>query len=169
MTLSMHKAAAISTVSTLKALSGVLEKAEAAVKAGQFSEAELMEARLAPDMFALPRQVQIGCDLARAMVRLTGREPESWPDEETTLAALRQRIARTVDYLEAIPAAEVDGSEDRPIHLSFRGGEVTMDFTGQQYLLRFVLPNVYFHATTAYDILRMKGLEIGKRDFIGGA
>ena len=170
MTLSMHQAAAPPMIATLKALCGVLDKAEAAVKAGQFSEAELMEARLAPDMFALPRQVQVASDMAKGgLARLAGKEPPSWADEEKTLAELRQRVARTVEYLEAIPAADVDGSEDRAIQLKLGpGGAMVLDFTGQSYLLRFVLNNFYFHCATAYDILRAKGLALEKRDFIGG-
>ena len=168
MTLSMHQAAVPPVVAQLKALSGILDKADAAVKAGQFGEAELMEARLAPDMFAFPRQIQIASDLAKGVCRLAGQEPPAWPDEEKTLDELRHRLARTVEFLEALPAAEVDGSEERNIHLSFQGGAVTMDLTGQQYLLRFVLPNLYFHAATAYGILRNKGLALVKRDFLGG-
>jgi hypothetical protein len=119
-------------------------------------------------MFALARQVQVASDMAKGgIARLAGHEPPAWPDEEKSIADLRERLARTVAFIEAIPAAQVDGSEDRPIHLSFRGGAMTMDFTGQQYLLRFVLPQVYFHTITAYGILRHKGLALEKRDFIG--
>lgn len=169
MTISLHQAAAIPIVGTLKALSGVLAKAEAAVNAGQFSEAELLEARLAPDMFPLSRQIQIVSDMVRhGLARLAGREPPSWPDEEKTLAELRQRISRTIEYVHGVPAAEIDGSEGRDIHLSFGGGEVAFDFKGQAYLLHWVVPNFYFHAVTAYDILRHKGLALEKRDFLGG-
>ena len=119
-------------------------------------------------MFPLPRQVQIATDMVKnGVARLAGHQPPAWPDEEKTLSDLHDRIAKTVDYLENVPAADVDGSEARDIHLSFRGGETTLDFKGQQYLLHFVIPNFYFHVTTAYDILRHRGLALTKQDFIG--
>ena len=167
MTLSMHQASAPMFVQTLRALCAILEKAQGEVDAGRMGEAELMEARLAPDMFPLARQIQIASDMAKGGVaRLAGQEPPAWVDEEKTLAELRDRLARTIDFLTAIPAPQVDGSEDRDIHLVFRNGQ-TLEFKGQAYLLHFVTPNFFFHATTAYDILRHKGLPLAKRDFIG--
>ena len=168
MSLSMHQVSAPVFIRVLEALSAILAKAEAEVAAGRLSEAELMEARLAPDMFAFPRQVQIASDAAKgAMARLSGRDAPAWPDEEKTLAELRDRIARTVDYVRSIPAAELEGSETRDIHLSLRGGQVKMDFTGERFLLHFAVPNFYFHVTTAYDLLRHKGVALTKADFIG--
>ena len=167
MALSMHQASAPMFVHTLKALSALLGKVQAEVDAGRFGEADLLEARLAPDMFPLVRQVQIVTDMAKGGVaRLAGREPPAWVDEEKTLGELRERLARTVDFLTAIPAAEVDGSEDRDIRLVFGNG-MTLDFKGQAYLLHFVTPNFFFHTATAYDILRQKGVTLTKRDFIG--
>lgn len=168
MSLSMYDVSAPVFVRVLKALSVVLGKAQAEVEAGRMDEHELMEARLAPDMFALPRQVQIASDAAKgAMARLAGQEAPSWADDEKTLAELRERIARTVDYVGGIAASDIDDGEERSIHLSLRGGQVQMDFTGRQFLLHFAMPNFYFHATTAYDILRHKGLALAKADFIG--
>ena len=168
MTLSMHQASVPMFVHSLKALSAILGKAQAEVDAGSIQEAELMEARLAPDMFPLSRQVQIATDMVKNGVsRLAGQEAPAWPDEEKSLPELRERIAKAVDYLGGVPAAEVDGSEDRDIHLSFQGGALTMDFKGQAYLLHFVIPNFFFHVTTAYDILRHKGVVLTKQDFVG--
>ena len=170
MTLSMFQASTPVFVRGLNALSAVLGKAQAEVDAGRLNEAELMEARLAPDMFALPRQVQIASDSAKGTVaRLAGRDAPAWADEERTLAELRSRIARTVDYIRGGPASEIDGSEDRPIHLSLQGGKFVLDFTGQDFLLHFAMANFYFHTTTAYGILRQKGLPLAKSDFIGAA
>ena len=168
MPLSMHQVSAPVFVRVLKALSAILAKAEAEVEAARLDERELMEARLAPDMLAFPRQIQIASDAAKgAMARLAGQEAPSWPDEERTLAELRGRIDRTVDYVGAIDASGLDGSEARMIHLSLQGGQIKLDFTGEQFLLHFAMPNFYFHATTAYDILRQKGLALSKADFIG--
>ena len=167
MTISMHQASAPVLVQKLEALSGVLQKAQAEVDAGRLNEAELMEARLAPDMFAFPRQVQIAADMAKAGVaRLAGQEPPSYPDTETTLQQLHERISRTIAYLNGVPAAEVDGSEDRLVTLK-AGPDRTLEFKGQAYLLGFVLPNFYFHAAMAYGLLRQKGVPVGKQDFIG--
>ena len=167
MTLSMHQASTPMFVQTLKSLCAILEKAQGEVDAGRMGEADLLEARLAPDMFPLARQVQIVSDMAKSGVaRLAGREPPAWVDEEKTLSELRERLARTIDFLTAIPASAIDGSEDRDIRLAFRNGQ-TVEFKGQAYLLHFVTPNFFFHATTVYDILRHKGVALTKRDFIG--
>jgi len=122
--------------------------------------------RLAPDMFALARQVQIATELATGCcARLAGAEVPKWPDDETTFAALRARIAKTLDFVQSFPPDTIDGSDERAITLT--AGTRELRFTGQQYLVSFVLPNFYFHATTAYAILRTCGLPIGKRDFLG--
>lgn len=167
MTISMYQASAPVLIQKLEALSGVLQKAQAEVEAGRMSEAELIEARLAPDMYAFARQVQIASDMAKSgLARLAGQEPPSFPDTETTLAQLRERIARTIAYVNGVPAAEVDGSEDRVVTLKV-GPDRTMEFKGQPYLLGFVLPNFYFHAAMAYGILRHKGVALSKQDFLG--
>jgi hypothetical protein len=168
MTLSMYQASAPMFINTLKALSGVLAVAEAEVAAGRVNEAELIEARLAPDMLALPKQIQIATDSVKGcLARLAGEEAPSWPDEEKTLAELRARVAKAIDYAAGVPAEKIDGSEDKAIHLSFQNGAVTHDFTGQVFLLNFAVPNFFFHATTAYDILRHKGVPLSKQHFLG--
>ena len=168
MPLSMHQVCVPVTLHFLNALSAILDKAERHVRATGIDEADLVNARLAPDMFPFARQVQIATDHAKgAAARLSGRDIPKYEDNETTFAALKERIAKTVAFVSGVPASEIDGSEDKEITLTIAGNPMT--FTGRQYLLHFALPNFFFHVTTAYDILRHKGLEIGKRDFMGGA
>jgi len=168
MTISMYDVTVPALVRTLNALRGVLDKAEAYAAAKKFDPAVLVSARLYPDMFPLSRQVQIACDFAKgACARLAGKDVPSWADEEKTIGELKARIARTLDFVNSFKRADFDGSEDRTISLKI-GGE-TQTFKGLDYLNHFVLPNFYFHAATAYDILRHNGLEVGKRDFIGAA
>jgi hypothetical protein len=151
----------------LNNLSSILEKAEAHAEAKKIDQAVFINARLAPDMFALARQVQIATDTAKGCVaRLSGSDIPSYEDSETTFAELRARIGKTVAFLESVPAARIDGSEERTILLKLGGNETR--FSGQSYLLNFVLPNLYFHVTTTYAILRHNGVEIGKRDYLGG-
>jgi hypothetical protein len=117
-------------------------------------------------MFAFTRQVQIACDSAKgAVARLAGVEIPKHEDTEQTFADLQARIAKTVDFVQSVSAAKIDGSEGREIVMKMRAGDVK--FTGMQYLLGHAMPNFYFHVTTAYNILRHNGVEIGKRDFIG--
>ena len=169
MTLSMHQASAPLFIHTLRALSGVLKVAEAEVAAGRLNEAELMEARLAPDMLAFPKQVQIATDTVKgALARLAGETAPSWADEEKTLAELQARVAKAIDYAASIPAEKVDGSEERTIHLKF-GDAPGFDLTGQALLLHMALPNFFFHVTTAYDILRHKGAPLSKAHYLGQA
>ncbi len=166
MTISMYQAAAVPFVQTLSALSASLAKAEAHAAAKKFDPAVLLASRLAPDMFPLSRQVQIACDFAKSTTaRLAGLEVPSWKDDEKTIADLRARIDKTLDYVRAFKSGQIDGSEDRDISFSLAGKPVT--FKGQPYLIHFVLPNFYFHATVAYAILRHNGVELGKRDFMG--
>jgi hypothetical protein len=159
--LSMYQASVPVFLQMLKALSAILDKAGAAA-----DPQELVGARLAPDMFPLARQVQIATDHAKgAAARLAGREVPKFDDDETSFEALKARIAKTIDFVRSVPAAEIEGSEEREVSLTIGGQPMT--FTGQRYLLHFALPNFFFHVTTAYDILRHKGLPIGKRDFMG--
>lgn len=131
-------------------------------------EQTLMEARLAPDMLAFPKQVQIACDTAKlAVTRIAQAEPRPMADEEKSLAELRERIANTVAYLEEADPAAFDGRETAEITLSFPTLE--MKFTGQSLVTDFTLPNFFFHVTTAYALLRMKGVQIGKMDYLAGA
>jgi|SRR5262245_55597600 len=166
MTLSMYQVAVPPFVQGLSALSAVLAKAEAFAGARKFDASVLLASRLAPDMFPLSRQVQIACDFAKSTAaRLAGVEVASWKDDEKTIADLRGRIAKTLDYVRSFKAGQIDGSEERDVTITLAGKPVT--FKGQPYLVHFVLPNFYFHCTTAYAILRHNGVELGKRDFMG--
>ena len=166
MTLSMHQASVPLFQQGLKALAAILDKAEAQCAERKIDPAVLLTDRLAPDMFTFTKQVQLACDFAKnCAARLAGREPPKFEDNETSMAQLKERIARALDYVGSVPAAEIDGSETRTITLNIAGQ--SMSFQGQAYLLNFALPNFYFHLTTAYAILRHNGIQIGKRDYIG--
>jgi hypothetical protein len=150
----------------LNNLTAFFEKAEAFATERKVEEAVLLNWRLAPDMFALTRQVQIAADFAKGTTaRLAGAAVPSYADEEKSFAEIKQRIAKTVTFVQGFKPADIDGSEDRDITLTIGGQE--MRFKGLPYLVHFSLPNFYFHATTAYDILRACGVPLGKRDFIG--
>lgn len=168
MPLGMYQASVPAFVTMLKNLTAILDKAEAYAAERQIDPEVLLNWRLAPDMFAFTRQIQIAADFAKGtMARLAGREVPKYADEEKSFAELKARIAKTVKFVEGFKPADIDGSEDRDIALTIGGQE--MRFKGEPYLMHFALPNFYFHATTAYDILRLCGVEIGKRDFLGGA
>ena len=161
MPLSMYQASVPLLVRGLDTLSAVLKKGEAHPEA-----AALVEARLAPDMFTLAGQVQRASDTAKGCAaRLAGIDNPSFPDTETTFAQLQERIAKTVAFLQGVKPAQIDGSEDKAI--AFKAGPYMLNFTGASYLLEFVVPNFYFHVTTAYDILRHKGVPVGKMDYLG--
>ena len=166
MTISMYDAAVPVFRRLLANLAGILERAEAWAAERGIEERVLLEARLYPDMFPLVRQVQIAADVAtRGVDRLAGREASRTEDTETSLAELAARLQGAIAHLDEFEPAEFDGAEARAVTLELRGR--TVHFEGLPYLLNFVTPNVYFHVTTAYDILRHNGLEIGKRDFLG--
>jgi hypothetical protein len=166
MNISMYQASAPRFVNTLKNLSSILDKAQAHADAKKIDPRVLTAARLFPDMFAMSRQVQSACDTAKgAVARLAGVEVPAHEDTEQTFEELKARIAKTIKFIETIQPAQVDGSEDREVVLKFRSGEVK--FKGMQYLLGQALPNFYFHVTTAYNILRHNGVEVGKKDYIG--
>jgi len=166
MTISMHQASAPRFANTLRNLSAILDKAQAHCESKKIEPAALTQARLFPDMFPLTRQVQIACDTAKgAVARLAGVEVPKHEDTEQSFAELKARIAKTIDFVQSVGAAKIDGSEGREVVLKMRGGEVK--FTGLQYLMGHAWPNFYFHVTTAYNILRHNGVEIGKRDYIG--
>jgi uncharacterized protein len=168
MTLSMYQAAVPVFVRALGNLTHVLKKGEAHVKSKNVTDEVLLQTRLIPDMLPLVKQVQIACDMAtRGTARLAGAEPMSFEDNETTLEQVYSRIERAIEYINTFKPEQIDGSEARSIVLKMRTGEMT--FEGQAYLLGFVIPNLFFHCTTAYNILREAGTEIGKTDFIGGA
>ncbi len=150
----------------LNALSGVLDKAAAFAAAKKVDAAVLLGYRLAPDMFALARQVQVACDQAKnGAARLAGTEPPKFEDTETSLDQLKERIAKTVAYLKTLDAKAIDASADREI--TFPLGPNKGQMQGGDYLNHFVLPNFYFHLTSAYAIVRHCGVEVGKRDFLG--
>jgi hypothetical protein len=166
MTISMAKASAPIFVQFLTSLSAVLDKAAAHAEAKKIDPAVLLNTRLTPDMFPLVRQVRAATDHAMtACGRLAGVEPPTFSNNEATIAELKDRIAKAIAFIKGIPASKLDGTEDKEITLKFGANE--RKFTGQGLLLNFCLPNFYFHATTAYDILRQCGVEIGKRDFMG--
>ncbi|MGI9168783.1 MAG: DUF1993 domain-containing protein [Caulobacteraceae bacterium] len=147
-------------------LIAILDKAAVHAKEGGVALATLTEARLAPDMHSFARQIQMASDAAKGgAARLAGTEPPSMPDVETTFPELKERLAKTVAYLETIKPEEIDGGEDRTIVLKFPGGSMT--FTGRDFLLLFSMPNFLFHVTTAYDVLRNQGVPLGKMDFLG--
>jgi hypothetical protein len=151
----------------LPALNGILSKAEADAQERGIEERVYLDARLAPDMFAFARQVQIATDLLKgAFSRLSGGESPSWPDEESSFAELRARVQKTIDHVGSFAREQFDDAAERNVELKFPG--VTFNFKGQEYLLGFVLPNFYFHMTTAYDILRHNGVTLGKKDYLGG-
>jgi hypothetical protein len=162
----MHSFSVPVFVKTLGNLSAILAKAAAHAEQKKFDPEVLVNMRLAPDMFPLLRQVRIACDFAKgAAARLAGEEPPKWEDSETTIAELQARIARTIDFVQAFDPARFDGAEARTVTLTIRGEPV--EYGGLAYLAHVALPNFFFHATTAYDILRHAGVELGKRDFIG--
>jgi hypothetical protein len=149
-------------------LGNVLDKGAKHAEARKIDEAVLITARLYPDMFPLSRQVQIAADHAKGCTaRLAGQEPPSYEDKEASFVQLAERVNRTLEFLRGFNAGQIDGSEEREIVLQMRVGPVKLK--GQQYLLNVAMPNFYFHVTTAYDILRHNGVEIGKRDFLGPA
>jgi hypothetical protein len=166
MTLSMYQASTPMFVRQLTALTAILKAAATFAEARKIDPSVLLNARLAPDQFPLVRQVQIATDGAKGgIARLAGLDVPAYPDDETTFEQLQARIAKTIAFLQSVSADQVDGSEDRPIEIKLRSGE--LNFTGQSFLLHFVIPNFFFHVTTAYAILRHNGVEIGKRDYLG--
>jgi hypothetical protein len=151
---------------SLNAMAAILAKTEAHCAAHRIDPAALTAFRLFPDMLPFTRQVQLACDFAcRTPARLTGAEVPSHPDTETTLEELKQRVATALAYLGTFTEAAFAGAEHRQITLKMRHGE--LQFSGQVFLSEFALPNFYFHATTAYNILRHNGVVLGKADFMG--
>jgi hypothetical protein len=166
MKISMYQASAPRFANALRNLSAILDKAQAHAEAKKIDPAVLGGLRLIADMFPLSRQVQIACDTAKgAVARLAGLDIPKHEDTEQTIAELKARIAKTLEFLGSVPAAKIDGSEEREVVLKMRSGE--HKYTGLQYLMGHAWPNFYFHVTTAYNILRSNGVDIGKRDFIG--
>ncbi len=166
MTISMYQASVPRLVNALGNLSNILDKAQAHADAKKLDPAVLPGLRLFPDMLPLKSQVQIASDTAKGVVaRLAGVEIPAYEDTETTLAELKARIAKTIAFVQTFTTAQIDGTEDKEIIT--RRGEKETRYTGMQFLLGHAIPNIYFHVTTAYNILRHNGVEIGKRDYLG--
>ena len=166
MTISMYTASVPVFARALGNLRAVLQKGEAFAGEKNFAPDVLLQTRLIADMLPLVRQVQIATDMAKnGACRLAGIEPPKFEDDETSFAQLYARIDRAIEVVNGLTAQQVDGSETRPITLQMRAGE--MKFEGLDYLLDFVLPNLFFHCTTTYAILRESGVQVGKMDFIG--
>lgn len=167
MPVSMYSVSIPVFIQHLNGLNTVLNKAAAWAAARKVNEADLLNMRLSPDMFNLARQVRAATDhAANAAGRLAGKELLKFTNEETTIAQSKDRITRTIDYLKSVKQSEIDGTEDKDISITFPSGQARQ-FTGQGLLLGNSLPNFWFHTTTAYDIVRHCGVEVGKRDFMG--
>jgi hypothetical protein len=166
MSLSMYQASVPAFTQMLNSLSAILKKAEAHCEAKKIDPSVFVNARLYPDMAPLSRQIQIATDQVKGnLARLSGSEIPSWPDEEKTFADLQARLKKALDYAASFKPEQIDGTEGKDIVLKI--GDREMPLKGQQFLIHFTLPNFYFHITTAYDILRHNGVEIGKRDYMG--
>ena len=147
-------------------LSNQIDKAAAHVEQKKFDAAQLVSARLIAGMLPFSAQVQIACDTAKgAVARLAGIDPPKHEDNEQTFAELKARIAKTLDFINSVKSEQFAGAETREVVLKFPS--ITLHFNGQDYAAKFALPNFYFHATTAYDILRKNGVDLGKGDFLG--
>ncbi len=166
MTISMYQASVPCFVRTLGNLSAILDKAQAHVDAKKLDATALTGYRLFPDMLPMTRQVQIACDAAKGLVaRLSGLENPVHEDTEKTLVELQARIAKTLAFVQSVTPAQLDGTEEKDIVV--KRGDTETHYKGMQFLLGNALPNFYFHVTTAYNILRHNGIEIGKRDYLG--
>ena len=166
MSISMYQASVPVLVHQMKALSAILAKAASWAEGRKVDPLVLTSARLAPDMFPLSRQIQIATDVPRrGLARLADMEAPSFADTETTFTELQARIANTIAFIETIKPAQIDGTEEKVVNLTVGGQEMT--FKGQPYLLGFILPNLHFHTTVAYGILRHNGVDLGKKDFLG--
>jgi uncharacterized protein len=167
MPFTMSTVALASFEQTLGALSNILDKAAAHCAAKKIDPAVMLATRLTPDMLPLIKQVQLTSDFAKNGIGRIVGEPPKFPDEEKTFDELKARIAKTLDYVRSVKTADIDAAADKDV--TFPVGPQSMTLKGTVFLTSFVLPNFYFHATTAYDILRQAGLDIGKRDFLGRA
>ena len=166
MAISMYDISVNTFTRMLTNMSGFIDKAAAHAEARKFDGKVLVDARLAPDMFPFAWQVRIACDFSKGCTaRLAGIEPPTHEDNETTLAELKARIAKALDFISSVRPEQIAGSENRDITHVMR--VMTLNMKGLPYVTNFVLPNVYFHVTTAYNILRHNGVDLGKRDFVG--
>lgn len=168
MPLDLHHSVTQTAIRGLTALDAILDKAAAYAEARKIDPAVLLGSRLAPDMFPLSRQLQIACDFAKSPIaRLAGMEVPKFEDTETTFPEFKARIAKTLDFVRSVPADKLVGAEERTIE--WKAGPNDMTMPGAAYFGGYAVPNFYFHLSMAYAILRHNGLEIGKRDFLGGA
>lgn len=166
MNISMYQASIPPLTHSLSNLVHILEKGLAHVEEKKIEPSVLIDFRLYPDMFPLKKQVQIASDISRrGVARLAGVEAPEMEDNETNFTELIERTKNSIDYLKTFNPEQIDGTENKIIELPI--GKTKLTFEGQQFLLYFVMPNVYFHVTTTYDILRHCGVELGKRDFLG--
>ena len=166
MAISMYQASVPQLKKMLVNLTTILTKAEEHVATKGIDGKVLVEARLFPDMFPLAKQVQIACDQVKfGLARLAGVEAPKFDDTESTLAQLKERIAKTVAFMDSIKPEQIDGTEAKEIKFSIK--EWSFEFVGEQYVLTWIIPNFYFHITTTYNILRHNGVELGKADYLG--
>ncbi|MBU3575440.1 DUF1993 family protein [Polynucleobacter sp. UK-Mo-2m-Kol15] len=166
MAISMYQASAPQLKKMLVNLTTILTMAEEYAAAKGVDGKVLVEARLFPDMFPLARQVQIACDQVKfGLARLAGVEAPKFEDTESTLPQLKERIAKTIAFMDSIKPEQIDGTEAKVIQFSIKGRN--FEFVGEQYVLTWIIPNFYFHITTTYNILRHNGIELGKADYLG--
>lgn len=166
MAISMYHASAPQFIRMLNNLKHLLEKGATHAQSKKIDEAILTSDRLFPDMYPLSRQVQIACDMSKGCgARLAGVEAPKYEDTEITFAQLITRIDNTITFLKTLTASQIDGSEQKPISFKIRDHE--FNFSGIDYVFNWAIPNVYFHITTTYNILRHNGVELGKPDFLG--
>lgn len=166
MTISMFQASVPRLINVLNNLSHILDKAQAHIDAKKIDATALIQFRLFPDMLNFIRQVQIASDTAKGVVaRLAGVDIPVYEDNEQSITDLKARIAKTIDFIQGFKPEQIDGTEDKDIIV--KRGEKETHYKGMQFLLGHAIPNVYFHTTTAYAILRHNGVEVGKRDYLG--
>jgi hypothetical protein len=166
MTISMHSASVPIFTRMLGHVLQWMDKAEAHAQAKKFDTSIYLSARLAPDMLPFTKQIQIACDAAKfGVARLGGVEAPKFEDTEASLADLRERIRKTLEFIRSVPADAIDGTDAKDVIVPRRDGNITMK--GEAYLKNYVLPNFFFHVTTAYALLRHNGVELGKGDYLG--
>lgn len=166
MQITLYGTATTTAIRAMKSLDAILDKAVASAEARKIDPSVLLASRLAPDMFPLIRQIQIACDFGKGpMARLSGIENPKFEDVETTIPELKARIARTIEFVNSVPESSFAGAEDRDI--TIQAGPQTLQFKGLPYLISYSIPNLYFHMSMTYAILRHNGVDVGKRDFIG--
>ena len=168
MSISMYQASIPHFILMLDNLSAILDKTEAHAKAKNIDQGVFVNARLAPDMYPLGRQIQIVADMAKACAaRLAGIDVPRDEDDETTFADLKARIAKTITFLQSVNVDQINGSDGRMVTITMHDKEAV--YSGQHYLLDIIITHFYFHVTTAYAILRHQGVELGKSDYINNA